>query len=104
MKSQDMQIAETEQKAAEDRFYEEVVSSLKDFIASVSTLEPYCWIVSGCSIPFYGEFAEVDAKIEAKRIGGTCEAFPLYKKPPTTEINMQLLERKIILEISRASR
>jgi hypothetical protein len=25
-----------------------------------------------------GEFAEIDAKAEAKRIGGTCVAYPLY--------------------------
>ena len=60
---------------------------LHSIIANVETPKPYCWIVSGCSIPFYGEFAESDAKQEAKRIGGTCEAFPLYKSLSTTEIN-----------------
>jgi hypothetical protein len=29
-----------------------------------------------------GEFAEIDAKAEAKRIGGTCVAFALYTEPP----------------------
>ena len=29
-----------------------------------------------------GEFAELDAKSKAKRIGGTCVAYPLYTAPP----------------------
>lgn len=61
-------------------------------VASVEAPEPYCYVVSGCSIPFYGEFAEIDAKQEAKRVGGTCEAIPLYKSPPASEINRQLLD------------
>jgi hypothetical protein len=28
------------------------------------------------------EFAEIDAKAEAKRIGGTCVAYALYTAPP----------------------
>jgi hypothetical protein len=28
------------------------------------------------------EFAEIDAKAEAKRIGGTCVAYALYISPP----------------------
>jgi hypothetical protein len=32
-----------------------------------------------------GEFAEIDAKAEAKRIGGTCVAYALYTAPPQRE-------------------
>ncbi len=30
-----------------------------------------------------GEFAEIDAKAEAARCGGSCYAYPLYTAPPT---------------------
>lgn len=43
--------------------------------------EPYGWKVYGVNSLFMGEFAEADAKAEAKRIGGTCIAFPLYTSP-----------------------
>ena len=39
------------------------------------------WAVQGCSKMWRGEFAEIDAKAEAKRIGGTCVAFALYTTP-----------------------
>ena len=44
--------------------------------------EPVAWAVQACSKMWRGEFAEIDAKAEAKRIGGTCVAFPLYTTPP----------------------
>ena len=44
--------------------------------------EPVAWAVQACSKMWRGEFAEIDAKAEAKRIGGTCVAFPLYTSPP----------------------
>jgi hypothetical protein len=40
------------------------------------------WAVQGCSKMWSGEFAEIDAKAEAKRIGGTCIAYALYTQPP----------------------
>jgi len=40
------------------------------------------WAVQGCSKMWRGELAEIDAKAEAKRIGGTCVAFALYTEPP----------------------
>jgi hypothetical protein len=44
--------------------------------------EPVAWAVQGCSKLWRGEFAEIDAKAEAKRIGGTCVAYALYATPP----------------------
>ena len=46
---------------------------------------PYCWMVSGLSRVFRGEYAGFDAKSEAKRCGGDCVAFPLYKWPHPPE-------------------
>lgn len=42
----------------------------------------YAWAVSGVGTPFYGEFAEADARAEAKRVGGRSKAFRLYTAPP----------------------
>ncbi|WP_146193383.1 hypothetical protein [Corticimicrobacter populi] len=44
-----------------------------------SSHTPYCWAVSGLWTVFFGEHAECDARAEARRIGGTAEAFPLYR-------------------------
>jgi hypothetical protein len=44
--------------------------------------EPVAWAVQGCSKMWREEFAEIDAKAEAKRIGGTCVAYALYISPP----------------------
>lgn len=49
---------------------------------STECVEPYGWKVYGVNSLFMGEFAEADAKAEAKRIGGTCITFPLYTSPP----------------------
>jgi hypothetical protein len=46
---------------------------------------PVAWAVQGCSKMWRGEFAEIDAKAEAKRIGGTCVAYALYTAPPQRE-------------------
>jgi len=43
--------------------------------------ESYGWKVYGDNSLFMDEFAEADEKAEAKRIGGTCIAFPLYTSP-----------------------
>lgn len=40
---------------------------------------PYAWAIQGTSKMWRGEFAELDAKAEAKRCGGTCRSFPLYE-------------------------
>ena len=39
------------------------------------------WMTDGSSRVTFGEFAEQDAKAEAKRCGGTCEAYPVYRGP-----------------------
>jgi transposase len=44
------------------------------------TQEPHAWAIQGCSRMWTGEYAEIDAKAEASRCGGTCYAYPLYKK------------------------
>jgi len=41
----------------------------------------YCWKVQGVAVVFTGYYAEKEAKAVAKRIGGTCFAFPLYTRP-----------------------
>ena len=43
--------------------------------------EPYCWKVLGVASEFTGYYAEEEAKATAKRIGGTCQSFPLYVRP-----------------------
>ena len=43
--------------------------------------EPVAWAVQGITQMIRGEFAELDAKSKAKRIGGTCVAYPLYTAP-----------------------
>jgi hypothetical protein len=40
---------------------------------------PYGWMIEGSHQVFFGEHAEIDAKREATRIGGTCKAFQIYK-------------------------
>ncbi len=41
--------------------------------------KPYAWAVTGLSRPFFGEFAEDDARAEARRCGGTSTAFALIR-------------------------
>ena len=59
---------------------EDAITALRT--ALVQQAEPVAWAVQACSKMWRGEFAEIDAKAEAKRIGGTCVAFPLYTTPP----------------------
>jgi len=42
--------------------------------------EPHGWMIQGSSSVARGDFAEEDAIAEAKRIGGTCYAYPIYLK------------------------
>lgn len=47
-----------------------------------SEQEPWCWRIDASNHSYFGETAELEARHEAKRIGGTCQAFPLYTAPP----------------------
>ena len=54
----------------------------------------FCWKVQGISNEYTGYMAEEEAKAVAKRIGGTCFAFPLYVKPqPADELILQDIEQ-----------
>lgn len=53
-----------------------------DYVKAQPAQQPVAWAVQACSKMWRGEFAEIDAKAEAKRIGGTCVAFALYTEPP----------------------
>ena len=76
-----------------------VLGYVKRLEAAQAQAEPYAWAVSGLGRPFYGEFAEQDARAEARRCGGTSEAFPLYRhsaqpkrQPLTRERVKQIME------------
>lgn len=50
-----------------------------DVIYEAAAKKVWGWTVTGTRHVFFGEFAEQDARAEAKRIGGTkTHAFPLY--------------------------
>ena len=50
----------------------------------------YGWMIEGASNVMRGAFAELDAKAEAARIGGTCKAFAVYRDvPPVTKPDSQ---------------
>ena len=53
-----------------------------NFPSAQQQAEPVAWAIQACSKMWRGEFAEIDAKAEAKRIGGTCVAYALYTSPP----------------------
>jgi len=42
---------------------------------------PHGWMMQGSNQVFKGEYAEENAIADAKRIGGTCYAYPIYLKP-----------------------
>jgi hypothetical protein len=64
---------------------DEAVCLAMDKDAAQPVQEPVAWAVQGCSKMWRGEFAEIDAKAEAKRIGGTCVAYALYTTPPAAQ-------------------
>jgi hypothetical protein len=49
------------------------------------TQKPHAWAVKACSKMWTGEFAEVDAKAEAARVGCMGHAYPLFTKPTPPE-------------------
>lgn len=46
-----------------------------------SSEEPYAWRVPPMSRCYFGEHAKIDAEAEARRVGGTAKAIPLYTHP-----------------------
>jgi hypothetical protein len=61
------------------------ITALRAALAASDTpAKPYAWAVTGLRSMYFGEFAEVDAKREAKHCGGTARAFPLYTAPEVT--------------------
>jgi hypothetical protein len=58
---------------------------LADHFAAQQQAEPFAWAVQGITQMLRGEFAELDAKSKARRIGGTCVAYPLYTTPPAAQ-------------------
>ena len=70
---------------------------LADHFAAQPEQEPVAWAVQACSKMWRGEYAEIDAKAEAKRIGGTCVAYPLYTAP--AQRPWQGLEAEEILDL-----
>lgn len=55
-------------------------------------VKPFAWATSQSSRMWKGEFAEPDAKQEARLCGGDCRAYPLYTAPPEPAVNAELLE------------
>ena len=48
-------------------------------------MTPIGWMIEGSHLVYTGEFAELDTKSEAKRIGGTCRAFRVYRETLVTK-------------------
>jgi hypothetical protein len=76
---------------------QEAITALEAALAQPEQ-EPVAWAVQGCSKMWRGEFAEIDAKAEAKRIGGTCVAYALYTTPPAAQRPWVGLTEKEFLE------
>lgn len=62
---------------------EQAISALRQALEQPAeeSDELYCWKVEGLTSEFTGYYAEEEAKATAKRISGTCQAFPLYVRP-----------------------
>ena len=50
---------------------------------------PYGWMVSGVPSVMSGSLAQEIQEQEAKRIGGTCKAFPVYTSPQQAAISLK---------------
>ena len=62
---------------------------MTDLRQAAQQAEPFAWAVQGITQMLHGEFAELDAKSKARRIGGTCVAYPLYTTPPAAQPKQQ---------------
>ena len=58
-------------------------AAIQHYIQSLEPVkgDPRAWVVQGCNRIYTGAFAAADAKEDARRIGGTCYAYPLYTHP-----------------------
>lgn len=58
-----------------------MMEALRAALANAESQEPHVWMIQGSHGTWKGEFAEMDAKAEAARCGGTCYAYPLFTAP-----------------------
>lgn len=56
-----------------------IVERFEQSHGGVPFVQLYAWAIDGCERIWTGTYAEIDAKAEARRCGGTCKAFPLYE-------------------------
>ena len=63
-----------------ESIYDKAITVLRTALEQQA--EPVAWAVQGTTQMIRGEFAELNAKAKARRIGGTCVAYPLYTTPP----------------------
>jgi hypothetical protein len=63
----------------------DAIAFVAEWKAAQQQAEPFAWAVQGITQMIRGEFAELDAKSKARRIGGTCVAYPLYTTPPAAQ-------------------
>jgi hypothetical protein len=68
-----------------DEYGLQAISFVAEWKAAQQQAEPFAWAVQGITQMLRGEFAELDAKSKARRIGGTCVAYPLYTTPPAAQ-------------------
>ncbi|MDH2239112.1 hypothetical protein N5K27_22645 [Pigmentiphaga sp. GD03639] len=47
--------------------------------APAASAEPYAWMIDGSNRTWFGKFSEIEARAEARRCGGTCTAFPIFR-------------------------
>ena len=59
---------------------------------------PVAWHVPPMTRMYFGEYAQIDAESEAKRVGGTAKAIPLYTHPAPLDSDT----RKMVLELCNA--
>jgi len=59
-------------------------ASIKRMDAETASVDaeitPHAWAIQGSAIMWKGENAEIDAKAEARRCGGTCTAYQVFTK------------------------
>ena len=67
--------------------HDAAIKAAREYLATepsgelAQSAEPYGWMVSGTPTVMRGSMAQAIQEQEAKRIGGTCKAFPVYTAP-----------------------